>query len=108
MGKVKKRVYPRDITINIGKDAPVPQHPYQGQSWKEVRHDNGVTWLAYWRDTVNPKEFKYVWLSANSTFKSSSDLLKYEKARKLKDYIDDIRRQYTKDWSSSDMRKKQE
>jgi hypothetical protein len=28
-------------------------------------------------------------------------------ARKLKDYIDDIRRQYTKDWSSSDMRKKQ-
>ncbi|GBF98695.1 DNA topoisomerase-like [Raphidocelis subcapitata] len=126
MGKVKKRVYPRDITINIGKDAPIPEHPYPGQRWKEVRHDSGVTWLAYWRDTVNPKEFKYVWLSANSTFKSESDLLKYEKARapwgwarlgwggmgarrarKLKDFIVDIRRQYTKDWGSSDMRKKQ-
>ena len=133
MGKVKKRVYPRDITINIGaaacavllawlgsplaccvlcavarccfgdrvglwrvlllclcldweeraaarlalntppsqplhhiarrtqtagKGAPIPEHPYPGQRWKEVRHDNTVTWLAYWRDTVNPKEFK--------------------------------------------------
>lgn len=58
MGKIKQRVYPRDITINIGKDAPVPEHPYPGQRWKEVRHDNTVTWLAYWRDTVNPKEYK--------------------------------------------------
>ena len=36
----------------------VPTHPYEGQQWKEIRHDNTVTWLAYWRDTVNPKEFK--------------------------------------------------
>jgi hypothetical protein len=49
---------PLTLVKPAGKDAPVPQHPYQGQSWKEVRHDNGVTWLAYWRDTVNPKEFK--------------------------------------------------
>jgi len=54
-----------------------------------------------------PRPPRYVWLSANSAFKSESDLLKYEKARKLKDYIVDIRRQYTRDWSSSDMRKKQ-
>lgn len=37
MGKIKQRVYPRDITINIGKGAPIPEHPYQGQRWKEVR-----------------------------------------------------------------------
>lgn len=36
MGKIKQRVYPRDITINIGKEAPVPQHPYPAQKWKEV------------------------------------------------------------------------
>jgi len=24
----------------------------------QVRHDNTVTWLAYWKDTVNPKEYK--------------------------------------------------
>jgi DNA topoisomerase-1 len=29
-----------------------------GQSWKEVRHDQTVTWLAYWRDPVNTKEYK--------------------------------------------------
>lgn len=41
-----------------GKDAPIPEHPYPGQRWKEVRHDNTVTWLAFWKDTVNPKEYK--------------------------------------------------
>jgi len=107
MGKVKKRVYPRDIVINIGKDAPMPEHPYGDQQWKEVRHDNTVTWLAYWKDTVNQKDFKYVWLGANSVFKADSDLAKYEKARKLKEYIDDIRANYTRDWEASDVRRKQ-
>lgn len=36
MGKLKKRIYPRDITINIGEGVPVPEHPYPGQTWKEV------------------------------------------------------------------------
>lgn len=36
MGKFKKRIYPRDITINIGKGVPVPEHPYPDQKWKEV------------------------------------------------------------------------
>ena len=54
------------------------------QTWKEVRHDPTVTWLAFWKDTVSDKDYKYVWLAANSTFKADSDLAKYEKARKLK------------------------
>eukprot|EP00877_Chromochloris_zofingiensis_P012806 jgi/Chrzof1/777/Cz01g28140.t1 len=106
-GKVKKRIYPRDIIINIGKDAPVPEHPYPGQQWREVRHDNTVTWLAYWKDTISSKDFKYVWLGANSTFKADSDLLKYEKARKLKDYITDIRANYTRDWDAKDTQRRQ-
>jgi DNA topoisomerase-1 len=48
-----------------------------------------------------------VWLGATSSFKAESDLLKYEKARKLKDYIHDIRKNYKRDWESSDVRKKQ-
>ena len=56
-----------------------------------MRHDNTVTWLAYWKDPVNDSQYKYVWLAANSSFKSDSDLAKYEKARKLKDYIGPIR-----------------
>lgn len=48
-----------------------------------------------------------MWLGATSSFKAESDLLKYEKARKLKDYITDIRKNYKRDWESSDVRKKQ-
>lgn len=53
-------------------------------SWKEIRHDNTVTWLAYWTDPINSKEFKYVFLAASSTLKGQSDKEKYEKARLLK------------------------
>lgn len=67
-----------------GKGEPIPEHPFPGQNWKEVRNDKTVTWLAFWKDTLSQKDFKYVWLAANSTFKSDSDLAKYEKARKLK------------------------
>lgn len=52
--------------------------------WKEIRHDNTVTWLAYWNDPINPKMFKYVFLAASSSLKGQSDKEKYEKARKLK------------------------
>lgn len=31
MGKLKKRIYPKDITINIGEDAPIPECPMPGQ-----------------------------------------------------------------------------
>lgn len=53
-------------------------------SWKEVRHDNTVTWLAYWNDPINGKDFKYVFLAASSSLKGQSDKEKYEKARSLK------------------------
>ncbi|KAG5376021.1 hypothetical protein IGI04_040617 [Brassica rapa subsp. trilocularis] len=85
MGKLKKRIRPCDITINIGKEAPVPECPIPGERWKEVKHDNTVTWLAFWNDPINPKEFKYVFLAASSALKGLSDKEKYEKARKLKD-----------------------
>ncbi|KAK9807975.1 hypothetical protein WJX73_009376 [Symbiochloris irregularis] len=107
MGTLKRRIYPRDITINIGKEAPIPEHPFPGQKWKEVRHDNTVTWLAYWKDTVSDRDYKYVWLAANSTFKADSDLAKYEKARKLKGHIGDIRAAYEKSWESKDKRERQ-
>ncbi|CAH1439981.1 unnamed protein product [Lactuca virosa] len=107
MGKLKKRIHPSDITINIGKDAPIPECPIPGESWKEIRHDNTVTWLAYWNDPINSKEFKYVFLAASSSLKGQSDKEKYEKARKLKGYIEGIRKAYTKDFGNSDVTKKQ-
>lgn len=53
-------------------------------SWKEIRHDNTVTWLAFWLDPISKREFKYVFLAASSSLKGQSDKEKYEKARKLK------------------------
>ncbi len=44
-----------------------------GQQWREIRHDNTVTWLAMWKDPVNTKETKYVWLGATSSWKADSD-----------------------------------
>ncbi|KAG2398171.1 DNA topoisomerase 1 beta [Vigna angularis] len=107
MGKLKKRIHPGDITINIGKDAPIPECPIPGERWKEIRHDNTVTWLAYWSDPINPKLFKYVFLAASSSLKGQSDKEKYEKARMLKDYIENIRSAYTKDFTNKDITKLQ-
>ncbi|MCO5599186.1 hypothetical protein L7F22_053286 [Adiantum nelumboides] len=107
MGKLKRRIFPEDIVINIGKDAPVPECSMQGHRWKEIRNDNTVTWLAYWNDPINTKEFKYVFLAASSSLKGQSDREKYEKARTLKDYIEDIRRTYTKNFTCTDMTKRQ-
>ncbi|KAM0884473.1 hypothetical protein ACQ4PT_030965 [Festuca glaucescens] len=107
MGRLKRRIRPSDITINIGEGAPVPVCPIHGESWKEVKHDNTVTWLAFWNDPISQKECKYVFLAASSSLKGQSDKEKYEKARKLKDHIHNIRVNYTKDFRSKDQAKKQ-
>ncbi|KAM1281250.1 hypothetical protein FF1_022050 [Malus domestica] len=106
-GKLKRRIRPSDVTINIGKDAPIPECPIPGESWKEVRHDNTVTWLAFWNDPINQKEFKYVFLAPSSSLKGKSDELKYDKARRLTDCIGKIRASYTKDFTSKDVSKRQ-
>jgi Eukaryotic DNA topoisomerase I, DNA binding fragment len=36
MGRIKRRIYPKDIVINIGKGVPIPEHPYPDQHWKMV------------------------------------------------------------------------
>ncbi|KAI2876187.1 hypothetical protein CBS76997_2238 [Aspergillus niger] len=93
-GRVKSRVQPEQITINIGKDAPVPPPP-EGHKWKEVKHDQEGTWLAMWQENINGN-YKYVMLAANSDVKGQSDYKKFEKARELKHHIGRIRKDYQK------------
>ncbi|ESQ42923.1 hypothetical protein EUTSA_v10012607mg [Eutrema salsugineum] len=107
MGKLKKRIRPCEITINIGKDAPIPECPIPGERWKEVKHDNTVTWLAFWTDPINQREFKYVFLAASSALKGQSDKEKYEKARNLTNHIESIRATYTKNFTAKDVAKRQ-
>ena len=105
MGKLKKRVQPEDIIINCSKDSKYPTPP-EGHKWKEVRHDNTVTWLASWTENIAGQN-KYVMLAAASKMKSQKDWQKYEKARKLHMGIDKIRENYMADWKSKEMRVRQ-
>ncbi|KAJ5654643.1 hypothetical protein N7490_001646 [Penicillium lividum] len=93
-GRVKTRVQPEQIIINIGKEATVPPPP-PGHKWKEVKHDQEGTWLAMWQENINGN-YKYVMLAANSDVKGQSDFKKFEKARELKKYIEKIRKDYQK------------
>ncbi|EOA86378.1 uncharacterized protein SETTUDRAFT_28391 [Exserohilum turcica Et28A] len=104
-GRVKKRVMPEQITINIGENAKVPEPP-AGHRWKEVKHDHEGTWLAMWQENINGA-YKYVMLAANSDIKGQSDYKKFEKARELKKHIDRIRQDYRKDLNSKMMADRQ-
>ena len=104
-GKVKQRVQPEQITINVGKEAKVPDPP-EGRHWREVKHDQEGTWLAMWQENINGA-YKYVMLAANSDIKGQSDYKKFEKARELKKHIDRIRDDYKRDLKSEVMADRQ-
>lgn len=72
MGKLKRRVRPEDVIINCSKGVDVPKAP-DGHKWKEVRHDNTVTWLCSWTENVLNQN-KYVMLNPSSKIKVSSFL----------------------------------
>ncbi|BAP69451.1 DNA topoisomerase 1 [Kluyveromyces marxianus] len=98
-GKLKRRVYPEDVVLNLDKNAPIPEPP-KGHKWGEIRHDNTVQWLSMWRENIT-NSFKYVRFAANSTLKGISDFKKFEKARMLKDHIDKVRADYKAKLKSS-------
>jgi DNA topoisomerase-1 len=104
-GRVKMRVHPSQVTINIGKGAKAPSPP-PGTKWKEVKHDQEATWLAMWQENIN-SAYKYVMLAANSDIKGQSDFKKFEKARELKKHIDKIRRDYNRDLKNKVMADRQ-
>ncbi|TIC65546.1 putative DNA topoisomerase [Wallemia mellicola] len=100
-GKLKLRIKPEQITINIGEGAKVPEAP-SGRKWGSVQHDNTVTWLAMWKENINGN-YKYVYLAPGSTLKGQSDMSKFEKARELKQHIGRIREDYEADLNNKVM-----
>ncbi|KAM9409322.1 DNA topoisomerase I, like [Pholidichthys leucotaenia] len=105
MGMLKRRIRPKDIIINCSKDSKVPEPP-PGTKWKEVRHDNKVTWLVSWTENIQGS-IKYIMLNPSSRIKGEKDWQKYETARRLKKCVDRIRNQYREDWKSKEMRIRQ-
>ncbi|XP_022227051.2 DNA topoisomerase 1 isoform X1 [Drosophila obscura] len=105
MGMIKRRIGASDVSINCGKESKVPPPPH-GSRWKEVRHDNTVTWLASWIENVQG-QVKYIMLNPSSKLKGEKDHIKYETARRLDKSIDKIRATYRDEWKSKEMRVRQ-
>uniref|UniRef100_A0A4W4FEW0 DNA topoisomerase I n=1 Tax=Electrophorus electricus TaxID=8005 RepID=A0A4W4FEW0_ELEEL len=105
MGMLKRRIRPEDIIINCSKDSQHPKPP-PGTKWKEVRHDNKVTWLVSWTENIQGA-IKYIMLNPSSRIKGEKDWQKYETARRLKKCVDRLRAQYRDDWKSKEMRIRQ-
>ena len=101
MGKLKKRILPEDVTINCSKSSVIPTPP-AGHRWKEVRHDDTVTWLVTWTENIQGHN-KYIMLNPNSRIKAEKDFEKYEIARKLKDKVKEIRDNYDTDLKNPKM-----
>lgn len=105
MGRIKRDVYPEDVTINVGINDPIPTPPL-GYEWGSIVHDNSAEWLARWKDTITGDP-KYIRFSTEGKFKSECDFVKYEKARKLEKHIKTIRTRYMSDVNGNDLVKKQ-
>jgi len=101
MGKLKDRVAPESVYLNISEDSPAPICNLPGHSWHSIRHDPNVQWLANWKENINQQD-KYMQLAAMSSFKGKSDRSKYNKAARLCGNIDKIRRDYKKNLKSKE------
>jgi DNA topoisomerase-1 len=106
IGRLKKRIYPEDVTINLDKETKIPKPNIPNHEWKEVIHDNSVIWLASWKDTITGKN-KYIFTSFESFFKAKSDEEKFDLARKLKKKIGSIRDQYEKELTNDNLKQRQ-
>jgi DNA topoisomerase I len=80
-GRWKPRVTAKDVILNLGEDASVPEGP-----WKAIVHDHYSTWLASWTENLTGKR-KYVWLHDSSYLRQDNDKAKYDTAKKLENYI---------------------
>lgn len=105
-GRIKKRLWPEDIILNIGKSGKIPKCPIEGHNWGGIIHDNTVTYIAKWVENINSSH-KMVYLHSSSRFKGQADIDKYNKARKLKKHIKTIRNDYTRKLTSSSLNTRQ-
>ena len=95
-GRWKARITQKDVTLNLGRKAKVPE----GQ-WAEVVNNNDATWLACWVDELTQKT-KYVWLADTASLKQERDREKYEKAVRLAGEIEKIKARMVSDMASPD------
>lgn len=95
-GRWKPRVTVKDVTLNLGKEAKVPEG-----NWGKIVHEHDSMWLAGWTDYLTEKR-KYVWLADTAGLKQDRDKAKYEKAVKLSKEIEKIKDRIVKDMKNKD------
>lgn len=62
VGRVRRRLVPEDVTLNLSKGARVPASPLPGHRWGRVVSRKSAMWLAKWKDPVTGGQ-KYVYLA---------------------------------------------
>ena len=97
-GKWKRRVEPKDVTLNLGKEAKVPPG-----EWGRIIHDKESMWLASWMDELTQKR-KYVWLADTAGLKQERDRAKYDKAVKLACEVEKVKDRIVKDMKNKDQK----
>lgn len=99
-GRVKRRVQPEDITLNLGEDAPIPPAP-DGHRWGGVVHNHSALWFATWRDELMRTQ-KYLVLSMHTRTIQDDIIRKFDAARDLAMKLAYLRSIYTADLGSAD------
>ncbi len=97
-GRFKPRVTAKNVTLNLGKKAKIPDG-----EWGKIVHDKDSMWIASWMDILTQKR-KYVWLADTAGIKQERDQAKYDKAKKLAKEIESIKIQISKDMQNKDPR----
>lgn len=95
-GCLRRRVVPRDVTLNLDPGAKIPK-----MSWGDVVHRPVCGWMWSWRDPLLGKT-KYVYPSSHSHMHAKRERRKFDEVYILKDYIWDIRKYYETSLKSGD------
>jgi len=99
-GRYKPRVTTTDVTLNLGREAKIPEG-----KWGKVVHDRDSMWVASWMDILTQKR-KYVWLADTAGIKQERDQAKYDKAKNLSKEIENVKTQIVKDMRDKEQKNK--
>ena len=99
-GRYKPQVTSNDVTLNLGKEAKIPDG-----NWGKIVHDRDSMWIASWMDALTQKR-KYVWLADTAGIKQERDQAKYDKAKNLAKEIENVKTHIVKDMQSKEHKTK--
>jgi DNA topoisomerase-1 len=89
-----------DIELNLSPDAPRPPG-----NWKATPWEPATMWIARWTDKLSGKK-KYVWPGDASFLKQRKDMEKYEKAKALKERLDEVKAHIDTNLTAGDLKRR--